>query len=47
VAIEIAATGQLSAYGSFYAALAAVLEAPLVTADRRLAAAVPGSVLVE
>jgi len=46
VAIELAATSDLSAYDSFYAVLAAALEVPLVTADRRLAAAVPGAVLV-
>lgn len=45
-AIELAATSELSAYDSFYAVLAAALEVPLVTADRRLAAAVPGAVLV-
>lgn len=45
-AIELAATSELSAYDSFYAVLAAALEVPLVTADRRLAAAVPGAMLV-
>jgi len=45
-AIELAATSDLSAYDSFYAVLAAALEVPLVTADRRLAAAVPGAVRV-
>ena len=45
-AIELAATSLLSAYDSFYAVLAAALDLPLVTADRRLAEAVPGSVLV-
>ena len=45
-AIELAAMSDLSAYDSFYAVLAAALEMPLVTADRRLAAAVPGGVLV-
>ena len=45
-AIELAATSDLSAYDSFYAVLAAALEVPLVTADRRLAAAVPGTVRV-
>ena len=44
VAIELAATSDLSAYDSFYAVLAAALEVPLVTADRRLASAVPGAV---
>ena len=45
-ALEMAATSTLSAYDSFYAVLAAALDLPLVTADRRLAAAVPGSILV-
>ncbi len=45
-AIALAATSELSAYDSFYAVLAHALEVPLVTADRRLAAAVPGAVLV-
>ena len=45
-AIALAATSDLSAYDSFYAVLAGGLEVPLVTADRRLAAAVPGSVLL-
>lgn len=45
-AIELAAASRLSAYDSFYAVLAAALDIPLVTADRRLADAVPGSVLV-
>jgi predicted nucleic acid-binding protein len=45
-AIELAAMSDLSAYDSFYAVLAAALEVPLVTADRRLAAAVPGAVRV-
>lgn len=35
-----------SAYDAFHAVLAHALEAPLVTADRRLALAVPGAVLV-
>lgn len=46
-ALELACAGGLSAYDAFYAVLAHVLEVPLVTADRRLAAAVAGSVLVE
>ncbi len=45
-AIRLSAGSTLSAYDSFYAVLAAVLELPLVTADRRLAAAVPSAVLV-
>lgn len=43
--IEVVEIG-LSAYDAFYALLAQVLDAPLVTADRKLAAAVPGAVLV-
>lgn len=46
VAIELAASSNLSGYDAFYAVLAAALEVPLVTADRRLAAAVPGAVRV-
>lgn len=45
-ALEVAARLRISAYDAFYAVLAAELEIPLVTADRKLAAAVPGSVLV-
>jgi len=45
-ALELAATSELSAYDAFYAVLAHALEAPFVTADRRLAAYVPRAVLV-
>ena len=45
-AIELAARRDLSAYDAFSGVLAAALEVPLVTADRRLAAAVPGAVRV-
>jgi predicted nucleic acid-binding protein len=44
--MELAATTRLSAYDSFYAVLARALGMPLVTADRRLAEAVPESMLV-
>lgn len=46
-AVELAATSALSVYDALYAVLSRALEIPLVTADRRLAAAVVGSVLVE
>jgi predicted nucleic acid-binding protein len=45
--LEFANATSLSAYDAFYAVLAEALELPLVTADRKLAAAVEGSVLVE
>ena len=45
-AIELSVTSGLSVYDSLYAVLAGALGVPLVTADQRLAAAVPGSVLV-
>ena len=45
-AFEHAVETGLSAYDSFYAVLATMLDLPLVTADRKLAAAVGGSVLV-
>jgi predicted nucleic acid-binding protein len=45
-ALESAASLGISGYDSFYAALSARLDVPLVTADRKLAAAVPGAVLV-
>jgi len=45
-AFEFVQTTGLSGYDAFYAALAEALDLPLVTADRRLAAAVAGSVLV-
>ena len=45
-AFEFARTTGLSGYDAFYAVLSEMLELPLVTADRKLAAAVDGSVLV-
>lgn len=45
-AFELAVDTGLSAYDAFYAVLARMLDIPLVTADRKLAAAVGGSVLV-
>ena len=45
-ALELAMDTGLSAYDAFYAVLAKALDIPLVTADRKLAAAVDGSVLV-
>jgi len=45
-ALDVAITTGLSAYDAFYAVLSATIGVPLVTADRKLAAAVPGAVLV-
>jgi predicted nucleic acid-binding protein len=45
-AFELAMDTGLSAYDAFYAVLASMLDLPLVTADRKLAAAIDGSVLV-
>lgn len=45
-AFEIAHTTGLSGYDAFYAVLSEMLELPLVTADRTLAAAVDRAVLV-
>lgn len=45
-AFELAMDTGLSAYDAFYAVLSTMLDLPLVTADRKLAAAVDGSVLV-
>lgn len=46
LALEVAVARDLSAYDAFYAVLAEARDLPLVTADRRLAAAVAGSVLL-
>jgi predicted nucleic acid-binding protein len=46
LALEVAALGELSSYDAFHAVLADVLDVPLATADRSLAAAVPDSILV-
>ncbi len=45
--LVIALEDGLSAYDASYVALARSLGAPLVTADRRLAAAVPGAELID
>lgn len=45
-AFEFAQAANLSGYDAFYAVLAGALDLPLFTADRKLAAAVDGSVLV-
>lgn len=45
-ALELALATGLSAYDAFYAVLADALDVPLVTADRKLAAALDGAVLV-
>jgi predicted nucleic acid-binding protein len=45
-ALESAVALGISAHDAFYAVLAGALDVPLVTADRRLAAVVPGSILV-
>lgn len=45
-AFELAKTAELSGYDAFYAVLAELREIPLVTADRRLAAAVPNVIVV-
>jgi predicted nucleic acid-binding protein len=45
-ALEVAAARGLSVYDALYVVLAAALDVPLVTADRRLADASPGSLLV-
>jgi predicted nucleic acid-binding protein len=45
-ALDAASSRGISAYGALYAVLAEALEVPLVTADRRLANAVPDAVLM-
>ena len=44
--IELARSMSLSGYDAFYAFMAELLEMPLVTADKKLAAAVGGSLLI-
>lgn len=46
-ALALAASSGLSAYDCCYAVLSRSTDAPLVTADRRLADAVPGAELIE
>lgn len=46
VALEAAADLRISTYDAFYAVLSRELRVPLVTADRRLAEAVPNAILV-
>jgi predicted nucleic acid-binding protein len=45
-ALALATSRGLSVYDACYAALAETVDAPLVTADRRLAAATPNAVLI-
>jgi predicted nucleic acid-binding protein len=42
----LAVSRRLTAYDACYVVLAETLDAPLVTADRRLAAATPNAVLI-
>jgi predicted nucleic acid-binding protein len=45
-AFALAVETGISAYDAFYAVLSRLLDLPLVTADRKLAAAVPNAILV-